>query len=131
MSWWSKIFGGGEVVGGIVKAADKLHFSQQEKADADLQETNDARAFAAPGEGAGYFNDIVNAFNRIPRPFITAWLVGGFAGWWPLPEPDAIDPRWWMVFMIVLTFWFGGRMPVKDAPAMISAFLALRAKWKR
>jgi len=131
MGWWSKIFGGG-VVETVGKTIDNVHYSGQEQAADDLADTNAARAFAAPGSGGqGYFNDLVDAFNRLIRPGLTVWLMGGFVGWWPLPRPDMIDPFWLQIFLVVVTFWFGGRVLLKDLPAMIKAIMAFRSIKRR
>lgn len=131
MGWWQKIFGGG-VVETVGKVADDLHYSRQEQASDDLKDTNAARAFAAPGQGGqGIFNDLVDAFNRLIRPGITVWLLGGFVGWWHLPRPDMIDPFWLQVFLVVVTFWFGGRAILKDLPNLIKAIMAFRSIKRR
>jgi hypothetical protein len=69
----------------------------------------------------GIVNQLVDALNRLVRPGVTGWLLGGFIGYWKLPEPGAIDPYWQSAFYLVLTFWFGGRMLLKDLPAAIKA----------
>lgn len=129
--WWSKIFGG-DVVKTAGQVFDDLNYSNQEQAQDDLTETNSARQFAAPGESHnGIFNDLVDAYNRLIRPAITTWLIGGFSGWWKLPSPSFIDPFWLQVFLIVVTFWFGGRVLLKDLPAVFQALMKFRAFKKR
>lgn len=108
------------------EVADELHTSEEEKGAIDLQDTASARGFAAPVGSPGAFNTLVDGFNRLIRPGVTVWLLGGFNGWWRLPDAHAVDPVWFQVFMLVVGFWFGGRMLLKDLPGVIRAILALR-----
>jgi len=128
MSFWSALFGG-DAVGKVADLVDDFNYSDQEQAADDLAETKQARAFAAPGQGKqGTIRDVVDAYNSFIRPGITTWLVGGFMGWWQLPQPDAIDPFWLNIFMIVVTFWFGGRVLLKDLPNAVNAIMAFRKR---
>lgn len=113
------LFGGS---GGAEKAldvADKAFHTEQERATEDAADLASARSFAGPSDNPGVINQIVDAANRLIRPGVTLWLVGGFVGWWDLPVPGSIDPYWQNVFMLVLTFWFGGRAILKDLPQAI------------
>lgn len=71
---------------------------------------------------------IVDTINHIIRPGFFIYLVGGLAKRWPLPDPGAIDPRMWTVFVIVVTFFFGGRAIVKD---ILPGVQTIVAAWKK
>lgn len=120
--------GGGSVVEQVGKVADDLITTSEEKAIIDAADTASARTFAQPGNNPGLINQLVDAFNRVIRPGVTIWLIGGFSGWWKLPDIGTIDPVWFTIFTIVITFWFGGRMLMQDAPKMIAAIIALRRR---
>lgn len=57
---------------------------------------------------------VVDTVNHIIRPGFFIYLVGGLAKRWPLPDPGSVDPRMWTIFVVVVTFFFGGRAVVKD-----------------
>ncbi len=126
MSWVSKatkfLFGGSEGAEKVMDVADKAFHTSQERSEQDAADTASARQFADVSNQPGLINQLVDAANRCIRPGVTLWLIGGFAGWWQLPSHDAIPEYWQNVFVIVLTFWFGGRAIVKDLPAAIKAW---------
>lgn len=132
MSWFSKassfIFGSGNVIKDVGDAIDNVTTSDEERGTLDVTDTASARTFAQPGNNSGLINNLVDAFNRLIRPGVTVWLIGGFSGAWKLPDIGSIDPVWFTIFTIVITFWFGGRMLMQDAPKMIAAIIALRRK---
>ena len=70
----------------------------------------------------------VDALNHSIRPGVLVWLIGGFSGAWKLPKSSDLDPFWQSMIYLVMTFWFGGRMVIKDVPAMLAAFASLRKK---
>ena len=121
MSIWTKIggwlFGGGGVEK-VLDVTDKAFYTEQEKAQEDAKDLSDARSMQMFTHGS-FFDILVDGTSRLVRPGVTLWLVGGFIGWWKLPDPGLIDPYWHNIFMIVLTFWFGGRAILKDLPAAI------------
>lgn len=100
---------------------DEAVYTREERAADDQRDLESARAFAAPGNEPGLINQIVDSANRLIRPGVTLWLIGGFIGWWQLPASDALDLYWQNLFMLVITFWFGGRTLLKDLPAAIRA----------
>jgi hypothetical protein len=126
VSWWAKLFGGGGAVAAVAGVVDKAIYTDQEKAADDSHDTASARAFAAPVSAGGYFGDLVDACNRAIRPGVTVWLLGGFVGWWQFPDPGRVDPFYHTVLLLVLTFWFGGRVLLKDLPATVAVLLALK-----
>jgi hypothetical protein len=99
----------------IVDMADDAVFTAQEKAVEDTKQTAEVLA-----------NTSIDIFNRLVRPFVTIWLIGGFSGWWKLPDTTQLDPVWFQIFMIVITFWFGGRVLLKDLPNAVAAILKMR-----
>lgn len=127
MGIWGKVIGffAGSGGGKIVDAADKLHYSAQERGEDDVKDTTEARAMTAPSHGS-WFDVLVDGFSRLVRPGVTLWLVGGFIGWWTLPRIETISEYWQNIFMIVLTFWFGGRAILKDLPGAIAAMRGLK-----
>lgn len=128
MSFLSKLagwfFGGGKTVEKVVDMADKAIDTQQERSERDAQDLESARAMQLHTHGT-LFDVFVDGLSRLVRPGVTLWLVGGFIGWWPLPRTESISEYWQNVFMLVLTFWFGGRAILKDLP---SAIRAMRGK---
>jgi len=79
-----------------------------------------ARAHDSPlKSGLPIIDALVNGINRLIRPAVTVGLIGGLFGWWPLPQPNTVDPMYWRYTEIVVTFWFGGRALFKDLPAAI------------
>jgi hypothetical protein len=90
-----------------------------------------ARAYAAPGApGAGVFDRFVDSCNRLVRPAVSLYILGGLAGWWTLPDLSRVDERWLAAGQIVLVFWFGGRAILKDLPAGVAAAIAAYAKMR-
>lgn len=113
------LFGGSAGAEKALDVVDKAFHTEQERATEDAADLASAREFAAPSDNPGVFNQLVDAASRLVRPGVTLWLIGGFVGWWKLPDPGSIDPYWLNVFMLVLTFWFGGRAILKDLPQAI------------
>lgn len=130
MGWFASLFGTGKAVEAIASAADAAHFSAQEKAEQDASDTQAAREFAPPPPASErvWFDVLVDGFNRIPRPYITAYVFGGLSGWWTLPDPAQIPPFWQSVALLVLTFWFGGRALLRDLPAAVLALMKARGR---
>lgn len=126
------LFGDGSSSSGaaaLAHAVDALHTSEAEKGEIDARDADAARRFAAPLDppACGVWNQLIDGFSRLIRPGITVWLVGGFMRWWQLPDSASVDPVWFQVFLVVIVFWFGGRMLVKELPAVVHAILALRS----
>jgi hypothetical protein len=99
---------------------DEAVFTQQEKATEDKQFTADILA-----------NTSIDLFNRLVRPGVTVYYIGGFADWWKLPDTTKVDPVHFQIFLIIITFWFGGRVLLKDLPNTVFAILAMRDKFKK
>lgn len=118
--------GGSSPVETITKAVDEYKYTDEEKAGAEERDVEQARKFATPGEPLGFIGQVVNGANHIIRPWITFELMSGLFGYRQLPDISGIDPLWMKLIIIVITFWFGGRMVVKDLPALIDAVRKLR-----
>ncbi|HLB49831.1 MAG TPA: hypothetical protein VJL59_22670 [Anaerolineales bacterium] len=137
------LFGGGDGVKKVAEVADEAFHTEQEKAqesaaaiDVDQKDLASARAMQiAPTpmltEGGliawlvNSFNVLVDCSNRLVRPGVTLWIIGGFIGWWPLPKTDEISEFWQNTFWLVMTFWFGGRALLKDLPAAVKLMRGL------
>lgn len=117
--------GGAETV---AKAADKFVYTDQEKAGDAAQDLAGARAFAAPAQHYGFLNSIVDAANHAIRPWVTIELLLRWFGYRPFPEISGVDPFWTQATMLVLTFWFGGRVLLKDLPSTIRALRGSRLR---
>jgi len=130
MFGWIKSLFTGDAVKAVAQVADEAHFSGEEKAIADQQETADARAFAGTSHNT-WFDAMVDGINRLIRPGVTLWLIFGISGKIQLPKPEEIDPFWLQAFLIVLTFWFGGRVILKDLPVAIAKVMELRELLRR
>lgn len=118
MNFFARLFGMNKVVEKGADMLDKAIDTSQERSERDTADLKEAREMALPSHGI-WFDVLVDGFSRLIRPGVTLWLLGGFTGWWALPKPGVVEPYWENVFMIVLTFWFGGRAILKDLPAAI------------
>lgn len=63
----------------------------------------------------------IDSLSRTIRPGITIMLIGGVFNWWTLPDPEHLGDFWQNVLMLVLTFWFGGRVMLKELPIAVRA----------
>lgn len=108
----------GKVVESVEKVIDKSTYTQQERSQDDQKDLESARLSQAPSHDS-WFDVLVDGIARLIRPGVTIWLIGGFVGIWKLPDPGATDPYWQNVFLLVITFWFGGRTILKDLPEAI------------
>jgi hypothetical protein len=129
MSFFSKLaswlFGGGKTVEKVVDIADKAIDTAQERGERDAQDLESARAMQMFSHGT-LFDVFVDGMSRLVRPGVTLWLVGGFIGWWPLPRTETVSEYWQNVFLLVITFWFGGRAILKDLPSAIRSMRGLK-----
>lgn len=135
MSWlgkvFGKLFGGGKgIVEQVSDTVDKwkpspvtqhkmtIEDSKQAVAEQNAgdESQNSARAMQLPTHGT-WFDSLVDGLNRLVRPVVTYWIVGGLVGFWRLPSLGSVDPIMMNIVWTVLTFWFGSRMLFKDLPA--------------
>ena len=68
-----------------------------------------------------WFDVLVDGVNRLVRPVVTFWIIGGLAGFWTLPATGHIDPVMLNIGWTVIGFWFGSRALLKDLPAAVRA----------
>lgn len=122
MGWLGKVLGffTGNSGGKVIDMADKAFHTEQEKVETDQKDLDSARGMQLFSHGT-WLDVVVDGVSRLIRPGVTVWLVGSFMGFWKLPDPGLVDPYWQNVFMLVLTFWFGGRALLKDLPAAVRA----------
>ena len=118
-------FGGGKTVEKVTEVVDEAFHTEEEKAvesaaatEVDQKDLASARAMQMVSHST-WFDALVDGLNRLVRPGITLWIIGGFMGFWPLPRTDQISEYWQNVFWLIITFWFGGRALLKDLPAAI------------
>ena len=114
----------GNTGGKVIDQVDKAIYTEQERSETDQKDLQEARGPVAPSHES-WFDVLVDGANRLIRPVVTLWLMGGFIGWWKLPSPGSVDPYWQTIFTIILTFWFGGRAILKDLPAAIRAIRSI------
>lgn len=105
----------------VAKTVDKMVYSDQEKAADGKSDLTEARAFAAPAQHYGFLNSVVDAANHAIRPWVTIELLLRWFGYRPFPSIAGVDEFWTSATMLVLTFWFGGRVLLKDLPATVRA----------
>lgn len=124
MGMISRFIGLGPGVTAVGNAATNLAevFTQNQTRRMELDEEAYARAitqmaaeFAAPR--GGFFDQLVNAMNRLPRPILTLGTLGLFV--YAMAEPHGFglrmqglaqipEPLWWLLGAII-SFYFGAR----------------------
>lgn len=121
--------------GKAMDLADEAFHTGQEKAELDAKDLASARSmqfsqadYSKMPPFVAIINVIVDAISRVIRPGVTIWVIGGIAGQWELPDSKEVGPEWWAVFWLIITFWFGGRVLLKDLPSAIAAIAKLRGK---
>lgn len=111
--------GGSKTSEKVIDMADKAIDTSQERSERDQEDLESARAMPLNTHGT-MFDVFVDGMSRLVRPGITLWLVGGFIGWWPLPKTEEISEYWQNIFLLCITFYFGGRAILKDLPSAIA-----------
>lgn len=113
---------------------DAIHTDQEKAAD-DIQDLASARAmlstmndYSGQPPFVAIINVFIDAVSRTIRPGVTIWVIGGLSGWWSLPDIEKVSPEWMQVFWVIITFWFGGRVFMKDLPKTLAAIARLRGK---
>lgn len=126
--WLAKLVGGevvktasgvADIVERWMPGAEKKHEIEKEVDQLIESSVNNARSMSFDSPGSTMFDSFVNGVNRLIRPGVTIWLLGGLGGLWALPAPGTVDPVILKWIDIVLVFWFGGRALFKDLPACI------------
>lgn len=128
MAFWKNLigglFGGGKTTEKAMEIADEAFHTEQEKADTDQKDLSDARAMQMATHNS-FIDVIVDAINRLIRPWLTVEVAAMMLGYRPVPDLAKVDDFWKSLFYIIVTFWFSGRVLLKDLPSVIKA---LRAK---
>ncbi len=70
---------------------------------------------------------LVDVVNHVIRPAGLIWIAGGLMHKWNLPKVAEVDPALWRVFLIMITFFYGGRTLVKD---ILPGVKNIIASWK-
>ena len=114
---------GADTVAGVV---DKAVYTDQEKAEDSTADLASARAFTPAPSHNTWFDAAIDGWHRAIRPAVASWAILQLFGVLPPPTHLANIPEpVWAVIMLVLSFYFGGRVLLKDIP---SAVAALRRK---
>jgi hypothetical protein len=121
-------FFGGTSSATVVNQVDKAFYTKQERAADDAADLADARSFMDSPAGPGFINQLIDALNRSVRPVLTYWAMGCLIGWWKSPALSELTPFMQNLIYLIITFWFGGRVVMKDIPNMLASLYNLRAK---
>lgn len=81
------------------------------------------------GHSKNWWDSLIDGLNRLPRPLFTFGTIGLFA--WCGSDPESFtvfaialqampEPGWWLLG-IVVTFWFGGKIPKDLAKFSVGA----------
>ena len=124
MGMIDRVIGAGPAIAAVGNAAGQLSevFTPNATRRMELDEEAYARAMAEHGQefvsaGDSYFDAMVNALNRLPRPLLTLGTIGLFI--YAMVEPAGFslrmeglalvpEPLWWLMGAIV-SFYFGAR----------------------
>ena len=68
---------------------------------------------------AGFIGNLANALNRLIRPVVTIYVLGGVFGFFEVSYAADIDPWFLAQAERIIVFWFGGKLLIKDIPAAI------------
>lgn len=128
----SMLFGsssnGKGIVDQVSDTVDKWHPSETTKHEWSIQDQTagdasqaSARKMVLPTHES-WFDILVDALNRLPRPVITFWVIGGLTGLWQLQPLQGVDPVTMNIVWTVVTFWFGSRVVFKDIPTAIYTY---------
>ena len=134
MSWLTKLFGGGAsggisgAVTAVAKTADTMHYSAQEKSTDEASDMSEARAQSPTYTHNTWFDVVIDGWSRAIRPGVTTWLFGGWANWWKLPDTQTLDPFWTQLTLVIVSFWFGGRVLIRDLPQLVATITKVLRK---
>jgi len=97
---------------------------QQERHLRDVDSARQAYTAEMDHDNRTKWDSFVDGINRLIRPAVTVYLGLVIGGIVPVPQnlPDPV----WNLSMITLTFWFGGRLLVKDGLRDVITELAKR-----
>lgn len=121
---WLKGLFTGKTVEKAVDLADEAFHTDQEKAADDAKDTADARADKGIAHDT-WLDVIVDGWSRLVRPGFATWAFGELVGWWNV-KTEQINPEKFQLIIIIVTFYFGARVLLKDLPGIIKAFRSMK-----
>jgi len=89
--------------------------------DDPIRSDNDvqlARQWSAPTHNT-WFDVIVDAAARLPRPIMAFWVMGLLFGWLPPPHLENMDPHLLLWIEYIMGFYFGHRAMSRDIPMLV------------
>ncbi len=114
--------GGSKMADKAAEMIDEAVSTQQERGEGDQADLKDARTSQVMVSGRTNIIDIfVDAVNRLVRPWLTVEICAMMLGYRKVPDITSVSDFWLQMFIIVVTFWFSGRLILKDLPAVIKA----------
>jgi hypothetical protein len=78
-----------------------------------------SRAHDSPVANGGFLGNLANGLNRLVRPVVTIYILGGLFGFFDPQLNNEIDPWFLAQGEKIIIFWFGGKVLLKDLPAAI------------
>jgi hypothetical protein len=78
-----------------------------------------AREHDSPVAGGGFLGGLADGINRLIRPVVTLYVLGGLFGFFDPQLNSNIDPWFLAQGEKIIIFWFGGKVLLKDLPAAI------------
>jgi hypothetical protein len=122
-SWFfSRNSSGQSGIDTVANLADKAVYTKQEKAEDDAADLASARAFTPAPSHNTWFDALIDGWHRAIRPTVATWCILQLFGAIAPPKHLAnIPPEIWSIIMLVLSFYFGGRVLLRDLPAAIQS----------
>ena len=121
---WLKGLISGKTVEKVTDLADEAFHTDQEKAEEDSKDTTDAREDKGVSHNT-WLDVIVDGWNRIVRPGFATWAFGELVGWWNV-QTEKVSAEKMQLIIIIVTFYFGARVLLKDLPSVIKAFRSMK-----
>jgi hypothetical protein len=117
-----KLFAGGaiEAAGGVADIVERWKPGETTKHEMAMDVgklVDDARAHDVPV--GGWLGQIADGLNRLVRPVVTIYILGGLFGMFDVQFSTTIDPWFLAQGEKIIVFWFGGKVLLKDLPAAI------------
>ncbi len=120
-----------DTAGGIANIVERWKPGETKKHEMEMElntfvaaAIESARKHDQPANsGLPIVDALVNGVNRLIRPWVTITVLGSLFGYWELPPPESIDPQYWAITKVILAFWFGGRLLIKDIPQGIKSLV--------
>lgn len=116
--------GGSKTAEKVVEMADDAVFTKQEAATQDSSDTTSARADQGVSHNT-WLDVIVDGWSRLVRPGFATWAFGELVGWWNVKTGEISADKFQLIIIIV-TFYFGARVLLKDLPSIVKAFRSIK-----